>query len=131
MGERSLGASAARREVEVAEGAVEQPAADRRESRRVPVELMVRDLGLGGSFEPKRGNLALGGVFYDDLHAPAGDRVEVRFLLPGGHGGSRQPIHALAEVIEAVPTDELFGVRLRFVEIPLEDEMAIARCLQD
>lgn len=122
MGERSeAGARVQAREV-----VVEQPASDRRESRRVAVELQIRDLALGGSFEPKRGNLALGGVFFDDLHAPAGDRVEVRFLLPGG----RQVIHAMAEVIEAVPAGDVFGVRLRFVEIPLEDEMAIARCLQ-
>ena len=122
MGQGSeAGARAEPREV-----VAEQPSLDRRESRRVPVDLMVRDLGVGGSFEPKRGNLALGGVFFDDLHAPAGDRVEVRFLLPGG----RQAIHAVAEVIEAVPAGDVFGVRLRFVEIPLEDEMAIARCLQ-
>ena len=105
---------------------VEQPASDRRESRRVPVELLVRDLALGGSFEPKHGNLALGGVYFDDLHPPAGDRVEVRFLLPGG----RRAVHAVAQVIEAVQAGDVFGVRLRFLEIPLEDEMAIARCLQ-
>lgn len=122
MGQGSeAGARAEPREV-----AAEQPSSDRRESRRVPVELLVRDLALGGSFEPKRGNLALGGVFFDDLHAPAGNRVEVRFAMPGG----RRNIHALAEVIEAAPTGDVFGVRLRFIEIPLEDELAIARCLQ-
>jgi hypothetical protein len=122
MGERSEAVRTEQPRVEA-----EHPASDRRESRRVPVELLVRDLTLGGSFEPKRGNLALGGVYFDDLHPPAGDRVEVRFLLPGG----RQAIHALAQVIEAVQAGDVFGVRLRFLEIPLEDEMAIARCLQD
>jgi hypothetical protein len=124
MGERSEGARAEPQGTEA-----EQPSSDRRESARMPVELLIRDLALGGSFEPKRGNLALGGVFYDDLHPPAGDRMEVRFLLPGVPG-LRQPIHALAEVIEAVPEGEVFGVRLRFVDISIEDEMAVARCLQ-
>ena len=121
MGERSE----ARVHEEQARVEVEAPS-DRRESRRVPVDLLVRDLTLGGSFEPKRGNLALGGVYFDDLHPPAGDRVEVRFILPEG----RRTIHALAQVIEAVPAGDAFGVRLRFLDIPLEDEMAIARCLQ-
>lgn len=122
MGNRSEGS--ARAEVQAVEA--EQPASDRRESRRVPVSLMIRDLALGGSFEPRRGNLALGGVFYDDLHPPAGDRFEVRFLLPGG----REQIRAEAEVLEVVQDGEVFGTRLRFVDIPLEHELAIARCLQ-
>ena len=122
MGERSTGAARVR--VEALEA--EQPASDRRESRRLPVALMIRDLALGGSFEPRRGNLALGGVFFDDLHPPVGDRFEVRFLLPGG----REQIHAQAEVLEVVQAGETFGTRLRFVDISLEHELAIARCLQ-
>jgi PilZ domain-containing protein len=122
MGNRSEGS--ARAEAQVIE--VEQPASDRRESRRLAVALMIRDLALGGSFEPRRGNLALGGVFFDDLHPPAGDRFEVRFLLPGGS----EQIRAEAEVLEVVQEGEIFGTRLRFVDISLEHEMAIARCLQ-
>ncbi len=123
MVERSEGVA----RVEAEAIAPEQAASDRRESRRVPVALMIRDLTLGGSFEPRRGNLALGGVFFDDLHPPVGSRFEVRFLLPGGHDA----VHALAEVLEVVQAGDVFGTRLRFVDIPLEDELAIARCLQD
>ena len=60
--------------------------ADRRESARVPVRLLVRDLALGGSFEARDGNLGLGGLFFEALHPPAGQRLEVRFLLPGVEG---------------------------------------------
>jgi hypothetical protein len=123
MGDRSEG----RARVEARAIEADQPASDRRESRRVPIALLIREVALGGSFEPRRGNLALGGVFFDDLHPPVGSRFEVRFMLPGSH----DEIRSLADVLEVVQEGAIFGTRLRFVEIPLEAEMAIARCLQD
>ncbi|ACL64010.1 type IV pilus assembly PilZ [Anaeromyxobacter dehalogenans 2CP-1] len=114
------------REPNTAGGPAVTPEADRRDSGRVPLELLVRDAALGGSFEPRRGNLALGGVYFDGLHPPAGSRFELRFILPG-HGGE---IRAVAEVLGVTREDERFGTHLRFVEIPLDAELAIARFLQ-
>ena len=51
---------------------------DRRDSTRVPIQLLVRDAALGGSFEPYDGNLALGGVWFDALHPPVGRSEERR-----------------------------------------------------
>ena len=99
---------------------------DRRESQRVPIELLVRDAAVGGSFEPYQGNLALGGVWFDAYHPPVGSRVEVRFLVPGG----REEIRAVGEVLRISREGPRFGAHVKFVEIPLEAELAIARYLQ-
>jgi hypothetical protein len=100
---------------------------DRRESQRVSVELLVRDAALGGSFEPYQGNLALGGVWFDAFHPPVGSRLEIRFLVPGG----RQEIRAVGEVLRISREGPRFGAHVKFVEIPLEAELAVARFLQE
>jgi hypothetical protein len=99
---------------------------DRRDSARVPIALLVRDLGLGGSYEPRPGNLSLGGVWYDALHPPVGTRVEVRFLLP--RGGVE--VHALGEVLRVTRDGPRFGIHVRFVRMGLDAELALARFLQ-
>jgi hypothetical protein len=99
---------------------------DRRESQRVPIELLIRDAALGGSFEPYQGNLALGGVWFDAFHPPLGSRVEVRFLVPG----SREEVRAVGEVLRISRDGARFGAHVKFVDIPLEAELAIARFLQ-
>jgi hypothetical protein len=99
---------------------------DRRDSDRVPIHLLVRDAALGGSFEPYEGNLALGGVYFDAFHPPAGTRLEVRFLVPG----AREEVRATGEVLRVSREGQRFGAHVRFVDIPLEAELAIARFLQ-
>lgn len=101
-------------------------ASDRRDSARIPLPLLVRDESLGGSFEERRGNLGLGGAFFEALHPPAGDRFQVRFLLPGG----REEIRARAEVLRVTREGERFGTHLRFLDLALDTELAIARFLQ-
>jgi PilZ domain len=100
--------------------------ADRRDSGRVEVALLVRDAALGGSFEPRPGNLGLGGVFFDALHPPVGNRLEVRFLLPG----LQDEIQVTGEVLRVSREGTRFGTHLRFIDMPLEAELAIARFLQ-
>jgi hypothetical protein len=99
---------------------------DRRDSERVPIQLLVRDAALGGSFEPYEGNLALGGVYFDAFHPPAGTRLEVRFLVPG----AREEVRATGEVLRVSREGQRFGAHVKFVDIPLEAELAIARFLQ-
>jgi hypothetical protein len=99
---------------------------DRRESGRVPIQLLIRDPALGGSFEPYDGNLGLGGVWFDAYHPPVGSRLEVRFLLPGVPG----EVRAVGEVLRVSREGDRFGAHVKFVEIPLEAELAIARFLQ-
>lgn len=104
----------------------EERAADRRESDRVPVALFVRDAVEGGSFEEQQGNIALGGFFYAALHPPAGDRIEVRVVLPG----TDDEFTAVGEVLRISRDGPRYGVHLRFLDVPLDAELALARWLQ-
>jgi hypothetical protein len=99
---------------------------DRRDSSRIPIRLMVRDLELGGSFEERPGNLSLGGVYFTEGHPPIGNRVEVRFLLPG----TSFEVRATGEVLQVTREQSAFGAHVRFQDLPLESELAIARFLE-
>jgi PilZ domain-containing protein len=98
---------------------------ERRDSKRVPVRLMIRDAAGGGSFEERAGNLGLGGVYFAEAHPPPGNRVEVRFLVPG----TRHEIRAFGEIVEVSSEAAGFGYHVRFAELELEDELALARFL--
>ena len=100
--------------------------ADRRDSTRVPIQLLVRDAGLGGSFEPYLGNLGIGGVYFEAFHPPVGSRVELRFLVPG----AREEIRVAGEVVRVSREGARFGAHVKFVDIGLDAELAIARFLQ-
>ncbi len=100
--------------------------ADRRDSARFPIQLLVRDVALGGSFEPYAGNLGIGGVYFEAFHPPIGGRVELRFLVPG----AREEIRVAGEVLRVSREGERFGAHVRFVDIGLDAELAIARFLQ-
>lgn len=101
---------------------------ERRESRRVPIRLMVRDCALGGSFEERPGNLSLGGVYFAEGHPPFGARVEIRILLPR----ERTEVRALGEILRVSRQDGggTFGAHVAFRELPLDAELAIARFLE-
>jgi hypothetical protein len=101
------------------------PGEDRRDSDRVPIRLLVRDAALGGSFEERPGNLGLGGVYYTERHPPVGNRVELRFLLPG----TRDEVRASGEILRVSREGGTFGAHVRFAEMPLDLELAIARFL--
>jgi hypothetical protein len=103
-----------------------RPAEDRRDSARVPIRLLVRDLALGGSFEERPGNLGLGGVYFTKGHPPWGSRVEIRFLLPG----TRTEIQAQGEILQVSRDGPGFGAHVRFAGLSLADELAIARFLE-
>lgn len=109
------------------ESTTEDRTADRRESDRVPISLYVRDASQGGSFEEHEGNIALGGFYYAALHPPAGDRIEVRVVLPG----SSAEFVAVGEVLRISRDGPRYGAHLRFLEIPLDAELALARWLQN
>ncbi len=98
---------------------------DRRDSLRVPIRLLVRDAAVGGSFEEHEGNLALGGVYFAEGHPPVGNRVEVRFVLPG----TRDEVHASGEILRVSRDGGRFGAHVKFTDLPLEVERAIARFL--
>jgi PilZ domain len=108
------------------QGDAAQSEADRRDSRRVPIRLLVRDATVGGSFEPFQGNVGIGGAYFEALHPPVGSRLELRFLLPG----APEEIRVLGEVLRVTREGERFGAHVKFLEIALDAELAIARFLQ-
>ena len=99
---------------------------ERRDSLRVPFRFQVREAKVGGSFVEREGNLALGGIYYAGLHPPLGAVVEVRFLIPG----HLDEIMARGEVLRVSREGERYGAHLRFTDIPIESELAVARYLQ-
>jgi len=99
---------------------------ERRDSARVPIRILVRDLEVGGSFEERPGNLALGGVYFTEGHPPIGNRIEVRFLVPG----TAVEVRATGEVLRVTRESGTFGAHVRFTELPLETELALARFLE-
>ncbi len=116
-----------RNETSAAREIVQQSEADRRDSKRIPLHFLVREAALGGSFEDRDGNLGIGGVYFDALHPPVGSRMELRFLLPG----VREEIRAVGEVLRVSRDGDRFGAHLKFVDIELDAELAIARFLQE
>lgn len=102
------------------------PNAERRDSSRIPLRLLVREPALGGSFEERDGNLSIGGVLYWAQHPPVGGRVEIRFFIPG----FKREVQAVGEVLRVSRDAERFGTHVRFVEIPLDAEMTLARSFE-
>ncbi len=102
------------------------PPPDRRDSDRVPLRIMVREIALGGSFDEREGDVSLGGAYFLAAHPPSGTAVELRFLLPGEH----DEVHAVGEILRVSRVERAFGARVRFVDLPLDAELAIARYLE-
>ena len=99
---------------------------DRRDSPRVRVQLMVRDPVLGGSFEPREGNLSLGGIYFTAPHPPSGPSLEIRLIVPG----AREEVIVRGEVLHVSRSRSAFGTRVRFVGLSLDAELAIARFVE-
>ncbi len=103
------------------------PRADRRASARIPLRIMVRELAQGGSFDEHAGNLSLGGVFFTESHPPIGSLVEVRFVIPSGRGTE---VRASGEIVRVSLEDREFGAHVKFHDLSLDAELAIARFLE-
>jgi acyl-coenzyme A thioesterase PaaI-like protein len=65
-------------------------------------------------------------VYFEGFHPPVGSRVELRFLVPG----AREEVRVTGEVLRVTREGPRFGAHVRFLEIPLDAELAIARFLQ-
>ena len=92
-----------------------QPRGDeRRESPRVPMTFLVRDVVEGGSYIEREGDLSLGGIYWKGKYPPFGTQVEVRFRLPGVPKEIRDKGHDL-------------DFHVRFTHVDVADELAMAR----
>lgn len=100
---------------------------DRRESPRVPMRLLVRRAGSGAVYEAWPGDLSLGGAAWQGGALEVGAEVELRFKLPSAEA----ELHARGEVLKVTETAEGPRTHVRFVELSMEAERAIARYLDD
>ena len=99
---------------------------DLRDSPRVPMTFLLRDLGdARGDWVEREGDLALGGIAWKGKTPPLGKRVEVRFRLPRV---SRE-LRAEGEILRVVRRTGGIDFHVRFTELDIQSELAIARYL--
>jgi uncharacterized protein (TIGR02266 family) len=100
--------------------------AERRDSPRVPMQFLVRNLEEGGSYQERQGDLSLGGIYWTDRYPPEGSEVDVRFRLPR----TPREIRARGEIIRVEQEQGGIGYHVRFTELEVESELTIARFLE-
>jgi hypothetical protein len=102
---------------------------DRRESPRVPMSFLVREVGNdAGEWEERDGDLSLGGISWSGKTPPLlGRDVDVRFRLPGVPKEQR----VRGEIIRLTPNARGLEFSLRFTELETPIELAIARYLDE
>lgn len=101
---------------------------ERRDSPRVPMKFLVRDVGLrDGEWEEREGDLSLGGISWKGKTAPHGTEVEVRFRLPL----VPKEVRARGEILRVKAAGVGIDFHLRFTELDVRAELAIARYLDE
>lgn len=99
--------------------------ADRRDSPRVPMRFLVRPAGSDAAFVEARGDISIGGFAWFTRERPEAANYEARFLLP-----LSEDLHcAIGELVRISSDGERFGKHLRFTEIGVRTELAVARYL--
>ncbi len=106
--------------------AKDQRGDERRDSPRVPMTFLVRDVAEGGSYLEREGDLSLGGIYWKGKYPPFGTLVEVRFRLPG----VPKEIRARAEIIRVMEQGHDLDFHVRFIELEVADELAMARHIE-
>ncbi|SEL52849.1 Myxococcus xanthus paralogous domain TIGR02266 [Stigmatella aurantiaca] len=99
-------------------------AEERRESPRVPMRFLVRRAGSEAGFEAYEGDLSLGGCALRGGTLEGGAQVELRLLLPT----APDELKVKGEVL---PVTQGGAARVRFLDLSVEEERAIARHLDD
>ncbi len=100
---------------------------ERRESPRVPMRFRVRLAGSGAVFEAREGDLSLGGCAWRGGPLEPGAAVELRFRLPQ----LTDELAIRGEVLQVTGRGQEGATHVRFVDVPMEAELAIARHLDD
>lgn len=92
------------------------------------MQFLVRDVAEGGSYVEREGDLSLGGISFKSSYPATGGEVEVRFRLPG----VPKEIRAKGEIIQVADHGgKGIDFHLRFVELDVQSELAIAKHLDD
>jgi uncharacterized protein (TIGR02266 family) len=102
-------------------------AEERRESPRVPMRFLVRRAGSEAGFEAFEGDLSLGGCALRGGALEGGTQVELRLLLPS----APDELKVQGEVLPGARSEPGGAARVRFLNLSVEEELAIARHLDD
>jgi uncharacterized protein (TIGR02266 family) len=100
---------------------------ERRDSPRVPMSFRVRRAGSEAAFDSHEGDLSLGGCAFRGAVLEPGARIELRFRLPT----LPAELQVMGEVLIGTEVGQGSSTRVRFLELPVEAELAIARHLDD
>jgi hypothetical protein len=100
---------------------------ERRDSPRVPMNFMVRRAGSDASYEPREGDLSLGGCAFKGTALEPGTGLEVRFRLPN----LTDELKVRGEVLTTPEASQGGPTRVRFLDLPVEVELSIARHLDE
>lgn len=104
---------------------VEKSILDRRDSPRVPMRFWAREQG-DSSWMEYDGDLSVGGVFFKSSVPPRGTRFDIKLRLPRAEGD----LITAGELIRFGTKGDA-GAHVRFVDTPLEVELAIAKYLDE
>jgi uncharacterized protein (TIGR02266 family) len=108
-------------------GSTNRKSDERRESPRVPMAFKVRRAGSEGPFDSHEGDLSLGGCAFRGAVLEPGAQIELRFRLPT----LPAELNVRGEVLVGTELSIGAATRVRFVDMPVEAELAIARHLDD
>lgn len=101
---------------------------ERRDSPRVPMTFLVRDVGQrDAEWEERDGDMSLGGIYWRGKTAPHGTEVDVRFRLPG----VPKELRARGEILRVKAAGVGIDFHLRFTELDVQSELSIARYLDE
>lgn len=102
---------------------------ERRDSPRVKMQFLLRDVAKGGEEQwvEREGDLSLGGIYWRGKTPPHGTDVEVRFRLPG----IPRELRAKGEIIRVKDEGTNIDFHVRFVELDVKSELDIAKFLDD
>lgn len=99
---------------------------DRRDSPRLPMRFLVRDTAATeGAWEEREGDLGVGGIHWKGKTAALGTFVDVRFRIPG----VPRELRARGEIIRISGGGKDLGFHVRFTDLDVQSELAIARHL--
>jgi hypothetical protein len=101
---------------------------ERRDSPRVPMTFLLRDVANPkGGWEERHGDLSIGGIAWKGKTPPHGTTVDVRFRLMG----VPKEVHCKGEIIRVVDQGQTIEFRVRFTELDVANELAIAKYLDE
>lgn len=98
---------------------------ERRTSPRAPLRLWVVDPGESGVPAVHEGEVGLGGASWWTRYPPLAGKVDIHFRLPEGY-----ELKTRAEVVRVIEDGVDHRVQVKFTDLPVKAELALARWLE-